>query len=76
MVPHKITLLDVVSVFERLENRTVCPFGPGWCGKYDPCPLHDAYVQFNEQFDAFLRQTKFDVFVRLNAVGTKRSKHK
>jgi Rrf2 family transcriptional regulator, iron-sulfur cluster assembly transcription factor len=60
--PRKISLFDIVSVFERMEDRTVCPFGPGWCGNNDPCPLHDAYMHFNEQFDSFLRQTKLDVF--------------
>ncbi len=60
--PEKISLLDIVAVFERLEDRTVCPFGPGWCGKNDPCPLHDQYTQFNEQFDSFLKRTKLSVF--------------
>ena len=70
--PRKISLLDIVSVFERVENRTVCPFGPDWCGNQDPCPLHDAYMQFNEQFDSFLRQTNLDVFApRTPAPGIK-----
>ncbi len=74
--PGKISLFDVVSVFERLEDRTVCPFGPGWCGKNDPCPLHDTYVQFNEQFDSFLRQTRLDVFPSPAPVAGKKAKRK
>jgi Rrf2 family protein len=74
--PGKISLLDIVSVFERLENRTVCPFGPEWCGKNDPCPLHDAYVRFGEQFDSFLRQTKLDVFLPMTPAATKNDKRK
>jgi Rrf2 family protein len=60
--PGKISLLDIVAVFERMEDRIICPFGPGWCGKNEPCPLHDQYVQFNEQYDSFLRRTKLSVF--------------
>jgi Rrf2 family protein len=60
--PDAISLFDIVSVFERMENRIVCPFGPDWCGNNDPCPLHDTYMQFNEQFDSFLRATRLNVF--------------
>lgn len=72
--PGKISLLDIVSVFERVDNRTACPFGPDWCGKNDPCPLHDAYVQFNEQFDTFLKRTKLSVFASATAATKSKKK--
>jgi Rrf2 family iron-sulfur cluster assembly transcriptional regulator len=28
----EISLLDVVRVFEDLDDRVMCPFGPNWCG--------------------------------------------
>ena len=37
--PHQISLDDIVRIFER-ETEFLCPFGPNWCGKKDPCPLH------------------------------------
>jgi len=74
--PRKISLLDIVLVFERLDDPIVCPFGPEWCGKKDPCPLHDTYVQFNEQFDSFLRKTKLSVFSVTDSATTKTTKPK
>ena len=74
--PGKIALLDIVSVFERIEDRTICPFGPGWCGKKDPCPLHEQYVQFNEQFDSFLKQTKLSVFPPMPLTQVKKNQSK
>lgn len=72
--PGKISLLDIVSVFERVDNRTACPFGPDWCGNNDPCPLHDVYVQFNEQFDTFLKRTKLSVFASASVAAEGRKK--
>ncbi len=75
LAPGKISLFDIVSVFERMENRIVCPFGPEWCGNKDPCPLHDTYVQFDEQFDSFLKQTKLNVFSSKECpAGTKKKR--
>jgi Rrf2 family transcriptional regulator, iron-sulfur cluster assembly transcription factor len=74
--PGRITLLEIVTVFERLDGRTVCPFGPDWCGSNEPCPLHDAYVQFSERFDSFLRQTKLDVFCPKPPSARKKGKSK
>lgn len=37
----QISLLDVVKVFDNLDERVMCPFGPHWCGSGSPCPLHD-----------------------------------
>ena len=60
--PTKISLHDIVAVFERPGDQTICPFGPNWCGAHDPCPLHNDYVRFAEQFTAYLRRTKLSVF--------------
>jgi Rrf2 family transcriptional regulator, iron-sulfur cluster assembly transcription factor len=62
--PRQVSLMDVVSVFERTERLTMCPFGPRWCGTEDPCPLHDELVAMNESTDAFLRDTRLDVFAK------------
>lgn len=74
--PSKISLLDIVAVFESLEDRIFCPFGPGWCGNKDPCPLHDQYIQFNEQFDSFLKRTKLNVFPPMPTTNTKKAPKK
>lgn len=44
----EITLLDVVQVFEDLETRVMCPFGPNWCGNGPNCPLHDSLLDMHQ----------------------------
>jgi Rrf2 family iron-sulfur cluster assembly transcriptional regulator len=44
----EITLLDVVRVFENLETRVMCPFGPNWCGHGPNCPLHDTFFEMQQ----------------------------
>lgn len=46
--PREITLLDVVEVFENLEERVMCPFGPNWCGNSSQCPLHDSLFAMHQ----------------------------
>ena len=60
--PAEITLLDIASVFERANDRLVCPFGPNWCGNNDPCPLHDRLVEMNEMLEQFLKSTTLAEF--------------
>jgi Rrf2 family transcriptional regulator, iron-sulfur cluster assembly transcription factor len=59
--PAEISLLDVVDIFERDEDDA-CPFGPGWCGHNDPCPLHDSLVAMRQVGNDYLRNTHFDIF--------------
>ena len=60
--PDSLTLFDVVILFERQDADLTCPFGPGWCGKGDPCPLHDELQLVGEQMETFLRSSRFAVF--------------
>ena len=61
--PDRIRLLDIVAQFEKTGDRLQCPFGPGWCGNGDPCPLHDKLVELDEQMSDFLSETTLAVFV-------------
>ena len=60
--PREISLQDIAAVFERPDDKIVCPFGPNWCGNHNPCPLHDAYVEFVSEFEEYLSRTRLDVF--------------
>lgn len=62
--PEKISLMEVVELFERplVDNR--CPFGPGHCGIGPPCPLHDDFVKLETKIRSFLEDTTFAVFVK------------
>lgn len=59
--PGEISLQDVVELFER-EDDSNCPFGPGWCGNREPCPLHDRLIALRELVDNYLKKTHFDIF--------------
>ncbi len=60
--PHEISLLDVVSLFE-CDDDVDCPFGPGWCGRNDPCPLHESLMRLRDLTHQHLRDTRFDAFL-------------
>lgn len=57
-----ITLLDVVSEFELQSRTMMCPFGEGWCGKYDPCPLHEKIKALQDDQMRFLSENHFGGF--------------
>lgn len=61
--PAEVTLHDVVSLFERLEENVSCPFGPEYCGTGPHCPLHFDLLKVREQMIAFLKTSTFARFV-------------
>ncbi len=69
--PREVSLLDVVSLFER-ESDTACPFGPGWCGNEEPCPIHQSLLAMKQIETDYLTNTTFDVF-RSYPVAKRRS---
>jgi Rrf2 family iron-sulfur cluster assembly transcriptional regulator len=62
--PESITLYEVASLFERMGDQVYCPFGPEWCGKKSPCPLHEQLVVLLAENEAFLRRNTFGQFVQ------------
>lgn len=60
---EKITLLDVVRVFENPEDRVMCPFGPNWCGHGPHCPLHDTFAEMHQKALDRLQEETFAQFV-------------
>ncbi len=61
--PSDISLNEIVLQFEKAGESLQCPFGPGWCGNGDPCPLHDKLVGLDKQMCDFLESTTLEVFV-------------
>jgi Rrf2 family protein len=57
-----ICLLDIVSLFEQTDEPSRCPFGPDWCGKGEPCPLHDTILQMIESNRRFMETTTLAIF--------------
>lgn len=60
--PSRISLADITEVFEKDNEGIMCPFGPGWCGKGEPCPLHDELAAMDSQWENFMRKTTLAVF--------------
>lgn len=63
--PETITVLEIVELFEGHRDLSSCPFGPGWCGVGEPCPLHDTLIAMNESSAATLRDINFAAFAKL-----------
>jgi len=61
--PKTISLYDVVSLFERLDQNVSCPFGPDYCGTGPHCPLHQDMLRVLEQNIVFLKSCNFERFV-------------
>lgn len=58
----EISLLDIVCIFENTEPPSVCPFGHGWCGKGEACPLHDAVARMIDSNRRFMEETRLSIF--------------
>lgn len=69
-LPADINLYDVACCFEDPDVLPLCPFGPGWCGKEKPCPLHQDFIDMSEQFIEFLKNTTFQRFFQDTPDGT------
>jgi Rrf2 family protein len=60
--PGEISLFDIVSIFEQTEPPSVCAFGRGWCGRGDPCPLHEANTELLAMNRRFMEQNCLSIF--------------
>jgi Rrf2 family protein len=67
--PATVSLFDVVSPFERIEESVGCPFGANYCGNGPHCPLHFDLLRLREQLIEFLKTTTFACFAERTAVG-------
>jgi Rrf2 family protein len=63
----EIRLIDIVGLFEQIDDSSRCPFGSEWCGKQEPCPLHDTINKMTERNRRFLEQTRLSVFQKKTA---------
>lgn len=60
--PSEISLLEIVRLFEKVEESLMCPFGPGWCGNGDPCPFHYELEEKRDEMMEWLTKTNLEVF--------------
>ncbi len=62
--PSSIRLMEIIPLFEKVTDTLRCPFGADWCGKENPCPLHDGLLRLAEAQHRFFSETTLEVFVR------------
>lgn len=62
--PEQILIYDIVSLFEGGVPETECPFGPGYCGRHDPCPMHNALLKLRDRNVAELKSWHLGVFCK------------
>lgn len=62
--PSEISLLEIVRLFEKVEEALMCPFGPGWCGNGDPCPFHYELEDKRDEMMSWLKKTNLEVFTQ------------
>lgn len=60
--PAEIRFIDVVHCFEVKTQIMQCPFGEGWCGNHDPCPMHDDIIKMTKEMELFLESNTFESF--------------
>ena len=60
--PKLISLFDLVEVFQDTSQEHLCPFGPGWCGVGEKCPLHDMIFSQRDQSIAKMKKTRLSIF--------------
>lgn len=60
--PSEVSIHDVVELFEGHRDTSACPFGPGWCGVGDNCPLHDTLFGLADTAQAALKKKTFAIF--------------
>jgi Rrf2 family protein len=57
MPAARLTLLEVVSPFDRLTGRRTCLLGRPECSDADPCPLHHRWKAMSDELARFFGQT-------------------
>ena len=68
----EICLFDIVTLFEQTAEPSVCPFGHGWCGNGDPCPLHETLEKMIAGNLAFMEKTNLAVFAKKSSKKPRR----
>lgn len=60
--PETIRIFDIVSVFEGEQSELECPFGPGYCGNYPACPLHETLATLQLGYIEELKRCRLTMF--------------
>jgi len=62
--PEEIHLSEIVQLFQKSDTEDRCPYGPGWCGHNEPCPLHAKLLEIDQSFLGLMENTTLEVFLK------------
>jgi len=62
--PSEIHLAEIVNLFQKSDNEDRCPYGPGWCGREEPCALHHQLAEIDSAFLGLMQNTTLAVFLK------------
>ena len=55
--PAKVSLLDIIAVFDGTEWLDACAVGLGECNAKQPCPMHDHFEPLRQDLRRFLERS-------------------
>jgi Rrf2 family iron-sulfur cluster assembly transcriptional regulator len=55
--PQEISVLNVVSLFDRIDGEPTCLLGRAKCNEEEPCAAHKRWKSASEQIISFFRET-------------------
>ncbi len=55
--PDQISILQVVSLFDRLDSGPTCLLSSAKCSEREPCAAHERWKSVSEQILTFFRET-------------------
>lgn len=62
--PSEIHLSEIVNLFQKSDTEDRCPYGPGWCGRQEPCALHHQLADIDGAFLDLMQNTTLAVFLK------------
>lgn len=62
--PSEIHLSEIVNLFQKSDTEDRCPYGPGWCGRQEPCALHNQLADIDGAFMNLMQNTTLAVFIK------------
>lgn len=66
---EKITVYDVVRLYDTSERPMRCPLGDNWCGNGEHCPMHDALRGLETEVTKRLKAITFAGFDAKKSLG-------
>lgn len=65
----RLSLFDVVTIFDDLDSRRQCLLGRSRCSDESPCPAHEQWKAVAEQVATFFRETTVADLIESGAVA-------